>query len=73
MDSIQNVAMNSGGSASPSTIKKDRKGKRKRGSTWMKEITCVHSERSRRMVEYNEHGQPTGENETKLKSFIETT
>lgn len=53
--------MNSGSFASPTTIEQDKKGKRKRGPTGMKEINCVSSEGRRRVVEYNEHDQPFGQ------------
>ena len=43
------------------------------GPTGMKEITCVSSEGRRRVVEYNQLGQPIGQDATKLKIFIETT
>ncbi|KAA0047610.1 transposase [Cucumis melo var. makuwa] len=39
----------------------------------MKEITCVRSEGQRLVIEYNELGQPIGQNAMKLKSFIRTT
>ena len=38
----------------------------------MNEITRVSSEGKRRVVDYNELGQPIGQNATKLKKFIGT-
>ncbi|KAA0036518.1 uncharacterized protein E6C27_scaffold191G00120 [Cucumis melo var. makuwa] len=45
----------------------------KHGPTKMKEITRARSEGQRLVIEYNELGQPIGQNATKLKSFIGTT
>lgn len=44
--------------------------KRGRGPTVMHEITRDSSVGQRRVIEYNEDGQPIGVNATKLKSFI---
>ncbi|KAL0554394.1 hypothetical protein IC582_008314 [Cucumis melo] len=44
-----------------------------RGPTGMPEITRVSCDGHKRVVEYNELGQPIGESATKLKSFIGTT
>ncbi|KAA0041952.1 uncharacterized protein E5676_scaffold306G001630 [Cucumis melo var. makuwa] len=46
--------------------------KRKCSTTEMKEITRAMSEGQRLVIEYNELGQPIGQNATKLKSFIGT-
>ncbi|TYK07142.1 uncharacterized protein E5676_scaffold606G00130 [Cucumis melo var. makuwa] len=48
-------------------------GKGTRGPTGMSEITRVSCDGHKRVVEYNELGQPIGESATKLKSFIGTT
>lgn len=47
--------------------------KRTRGPTGMHEITRVSSEGRRRVVQYNDEGQPFGENADKMKSFLGTT
>ncbi|KAA0062144.1 uncharacterized protein E6C27_scaffold89G005130 [Cucumis melo var. makuwa] len=49
------------------------KGKGTCGPTGMSEITRVSCDGHKRVVEYNELGQPIGESATKLKSFIGTT
>lgn len=47
--------------------------KRKRSPNEMNEITHVSSQGRRRVVVYNELGQPIGENAKKFKSFIGMT
>ncbi|KAL0554078.1 hypothetical protein IC582_007989 [Cucumis melo] len=46
------------------------KQQRKRGPMIMFDVTRVRSEGERKLVEYNEDGVPTRENEAKLNSFI---
>ncbi|TYK31614.1 uncharacterized protein E5676_scaffold12478G00010 [Cucumis melo var. makuwa] len=59
--------------ATPNEREESSTQKRKRGPTEMKEITRARSEGQRLVIEYNELGQPIGQNATKLKSFIGTT
>ncbi|KAA0054084.1 uncharacterized protein E6C27_scaffold1371G00060 [Cucumis melo var. makuwa] len=49
------------------------KGKGTCGPIGMSEITRVSCDGHKRVVEYNELGQPIGKSATKLKSFIGTT
>ncbi|KAA0055445.1 uncharacterized protein E5676_scaffold314G00150 [Cucumis melo var. makuwa] len=49
------------------------KGKGTRGPTGMSKITRVSCDGHKRVVKYNELGQPIGESATKLKSLIGTT
>lgn len=49
------------------------KRKKTRGPTGMHEITRACSEGHRRVVQYNENGQPFGCNAVKMKSFIGTS
>ncbi|KAL4025551.1 hypothetical protein IC575_013953 [Cucumis melo] len=60
-------------SSVPSTEGVINKSKGTRGPTGMSEITRVSCDGHKRVVEYNELGQPIGESATKLKSFIRTT
>lgn len=48
------------------------KKRRTRGPTNMHEITRDSNEGQKRVIEYNEDGQPIGTNAAKLKSFIGT-
>ncbi|KAA0063971.1 transposase [Cucumis melo var. makuwa] len=57
----------------PSTEGVINKGKGTCGPTGMFEIVRVSCDGHKRVVEYNELGQPIGESATKLKSFIGTT
>ncbi|KAL4030643.1 hypothetical protein IC575_008893 [Cucumis melo] len=65
--------LEAGCSSVPSTEGVINKGKGTRGPTGMSEITRVSCDGHKRVVEYNELGQPIGESATKLKSFIGTT
>ncbi|KAA0058341.1 uncharacterized protein E6C27_scaffold409G00270 [Cucumis melo var. makuwa] len=65
--------LKAGCSSIPSTEGVIIKGKGTRGPTRMSEITRVSCDGHKRVVEYNELGQPIGESATKLKSFIGTT
>ncbi|XP_050939316.1 uncharacterized protein LOC127148927 [Cucumis melo] len=64
--------LEAGCSSVPSTEGVINKGKGTRGPTGMSEITRVSCDGHKRVVEYNEPGQPIGESATKLKSFIGT-
>ncbi|KAA0043011.1 uncharacterized protein E6C27_scaffold75G00860 [Cucumis melo var. makuwa] len=65
--------LEAGCSSVPSTELVINKGKGTRGPTGMSEITRVSCDGHKRVVEYNELGQPIGESATKLQSFIGTT
>ncbi|KAL4033002.1 hypothetical protein IC575_006086 [Cucumis melo] len=65
--------LEAGCSSVPSIEGVINKGKGTRGPTGMSEITRVSCDGHKRVVEYNELGQPIGESATKLKSFIGTT
>ncbi|KAA0040642.1 uncharacterized protein E6C27_scaffold555G00030 [Cucumis melo var. makuwa] len=65
--------LEAGCSSVPSTEGVINKCKGTRGPTEMSEITRVSCDGHKRVVEYNELGQPIGESATKLKSFIGTT
>ncbi|KAA0062271.1 uncharacterized protein E6C27_scaffold154G00030 [Cucumis melo var. makuwa] len=65
--------LEAGCSSVPSTEGVINKGKGTCGPTGMSEITRVSCDGHKRVVEYNELGQPIGESATKLKSFIGTT
>ncbi|KAL0558738.1 hypothetical protein IC582_003320 [Cucumis melo] len=65
--------LEAGCSSVPSTEGVINKGKGTCGPTGMSEITRVSCDGHKRVVEYNELGQPLGESATKLKSFIGTT
>lgn len=53
-----------------SHIKFDCNKKKTRGATTMPEITRCSSQGKRKVVEYNDSGQPIGVNAAKLKSFL---
>ncbi|KAL4013548.1 hypothetical protein IC575_025720 [Cucumis melo] len=65
--------LEAGCSSVPSTEGVIIKGKGTRGPTGMSEIKRVSCDGHKRVVEYNELGQPIAESATKLKSFIGTT
>ena len=65
--------LKAGCSSIPSTEGVIIKGKGTRGPTGMSEITRVSCDGHKRVVEYNELGQPIGGSATKSKSFIQTT
>ncbi|KAL4030039.1 hypothetical protein IC575_008272 [Cucumis melo] len=65
--------LEAGCSSVPSIEGVINKGKGTHGPTEMSEITQVSCDGHKRVVEYNELGQPIGESATKLKSFIGTT
>ncbi|WP_217833264.1 hypothetical protein, partial [Picosynechococcus sp. PCC 7002] len=59
--------------ADPPIIDGKIKRKKTRGPTGMHEITRACNEGHRRVVQYNENGQPFGCNAVKMKSFIGTS
>ncbi|KAA0038005.1 uncharacterized protein E6C27_scaffold36G001940 [Cucumis melo var. makuwa] len=65
--------LEAGCSSVPSTEGVINKGKGTHGPTGISEITRVSYDGHKRVVEYNEPGQPIRESATKLKSFIGTT
>ncbi|TYK05730.1 uncharacterized protein E5676_scaffold98G002150 [Cucumis melo var. makuwa] len=65
--------LEAGCSSVPSTEGVINKGKGTCGPTGMSKITWISCDGHKRVVEYNELGQPIGESVTKLKSFIGTT
>ncbi|TYK16857.1 uncharacterized protein E5676_scaffold96G001330 [Cucumis melo var. makuwa] len=65
--------LEAGCSSIPSTEGVINKGKGTRRPTGMSEITQVSCDGHKRVVEYNELGQPISESATKLKIFIGTT